>query len=58
MKPIYELSSGDTFFHGGVMWRVDEFISGDYRGCRPASDPKCGSYVSFHIDTTVQVFEW
>ena len=58
LKPIYELAAGETFLHGGVMWRVDEFISGDHRGCRPTSDPKCGSYVVFHIDTEVQVYEW
>ncbi len=58
MKRLYELAVGDTFWHGGLIWRVDEFISGNHRGCRPTSDPQCGSYVSFHIDTEVRVFEF
>jgi hypothetical protein len=58
MKRIYELAAGDTFWHGGLFWRVDEFVSGNHRGCRPTSDPRCGSYVRFHIDTEVQVFEF
>jgi len=41
-----------------LIWRVDEFVSGDHRGCRPTSDPECGSYVRFHVDTEVQVFEF
>jgi len=57
MKKLYELSGGETFRHGNVNWRVDEFF-GDHRGCRPAGDPACGSYVLFHIDEEVMVYEW
>ena len=30
MKRIYELAAGDTFWHGGLRWRIDEFIDGDH----------------------------
>ena len=60
MRRLYELPLGATFRHGGVHWRLDirEGLIGFSVGCRPTSDPRCGSYVLFHQDTEVQVFEW
>ena len=56
MKPLYCLNNGETFWHGGVMWRVVRFDA-DTRYCRPTYCPN-SSPVEFHCDTVVRVDEF
>ena len=57
MKKLYELAKGDTFYHGGVYWRINRFEA-DHRYCKPVAEPGSESHIAFHCDTEVQVFEW
>ena len=57
MKKLYELSAGDVFWYGKVLWRVCEF-TGNHRICRPTSCPETGSSVRFDMDEEVQVYDF
>lgn len=57
MKKLYELNGGDTFYFGGVNWRICHF-TGNHRHCRPVGADPDADCVAFHIDTEVQVYEF
>lgn len=57
MKKLYELNGGDTFWYGGVCWRVESFRA-DHRYCTPVAEDGSESHIAFHIDTEVRVDEF
>lgn len=57
MTKLYELSGGDVFWWGKILWQIVEF-AGDHRICRPTTCPETGATVTFHIDTEVEAYDF